>query len=279
MQQFKMLLAFGFGCLTALMLGFGPDVTSSLSVPSVIAATNLDILERRLSALEERAADLEQNAASGQVGNRVVAPFEVVDGAKRRIFFVNDSVALLFGKLVEAEISPVGPDGAWFGATSASGNLEVKLGASSLGWVWGLSVRENYSDRIELGKDTKVGTHNLAFLSADRQQIAGIGQSIQTREALAVVSDKSGNLRARMGISTDGKGLVDVLGANRISIARLTESESGGGELRIGNAGGVWMVEAGDAGSYGIVRAGPEGFKFIPTPGLALPANVIVGKP
>jgi hypothetical protein len=37
-------------------------------------------------------------------------------------------------------------------------------------------------------------------------------------------------------------------------------------------------VEAGDAGGYGIVKAGPLGFEFIPTPGLALPASVIVGR-
>jgi hypothetical protein len=278
MQQFKMLLAFGLGCLTALMLGFGPDLPSSLSVSSVIAGTNPDILERRLSVLEERAADLEQNAANGQVGNRVVAPFEVVDGAKRRIFFVNDNVTLLFGKQIEAEISPGGPSGGYFGATSASGKLEVKLGAASAATLWGLSLREDYNDRIGLGKDTKAGNHHLSFLSAGGQLLAGIGEDRIARRALVHVYDKQGRLRASMTVAPDSKGVVGVWGGNAVPLVQLGESGSGGGRLWIGNAGGVGMAEAGDAGGYGIVRAGPEGFKFIPTPGLALPGNVIVGK-
>jgi hypothetical protein len=59
----------------------------------------------------------------------------------------------------------------------------------------------------------------------------------------------------------------------------LTESaEHHGGKLWLGNASGAGMVEAGDGGGYGIVKAGPLGFEFIPTPGLALPGSVIVGK-
>jgi hypothetical protein len=37
------------------------------------------------------------------------------------------------------------------------------------------------------------------------------------------------------------------------------------------------MVEAGDAGGYGIVKAGPKGFETTPVI-LALPGSVISGK-
>lgn len=169
-------------------------------------------------------------------------------------------------------------EGGTFAAYSASGNLEATLGQARRRPVWGISVSEKYQDRIVLGRDTKAGTHYLSFFSATGQDVAGIGEAIDNRAGIALVFDKSGNLIARMAVRSDGKGVVDVLGVNKVPIAQLTESESGGGKLWIGNAGGVGMVEAGDAGGYGIVHAGPEGFKFIPTPGLALPGNVIVGK-
>ena len=96
--------------------------------------------------------------------------------------------------------------------------------------------------------------------------------------ALLLILDKSGNPKGRMVVSNDGHGIVDVFGINKVPIVQLTNTQSGGGKLWIGNADGKGMVEAGDAGGYGIVRAGPDGFQFIPTPGLALPGSVIVGK-
>ena len=277
MRQVKFFLAFGFGCLTAMALGFGPRVMGGLKEPGAVAASTPVNLEGRLKALEEHAADLEQRANSGPIGSKVVAPFQVTDG-KRRIFYVGpDSVNVSFGNKERAWMSADSEGGNFF-ASSASGNLEARLGRQQRGDAWGISVSEAFKDRIVLGRNTKGGNHHLSFFSSADQQIAGIGESSDTHAAVALVFDKSGNLRARMAVSTDGKGIVDVFGINKVPIAQLTESESGGGRLWIGNAGGVGMVEAGDAGGYGIVRAGPKGFEFIPTPGLALPGSVIVGK-
>ncbi len=278
MQKAKFLLGFSFGCLAATALGFGPGVMSGLKGTSVAAASNT--LEGRLEALAERAAEVEgrTTASAQQINSKVYAPFEILDGAKRRVFYVGpDTVNLYFRSAKPAATISGGNNSGNFGAFSASGNLEARLGQEPRGNSWGVTVSENFIDRIVLGKDTKARTHHLTFFSGSSQQIAGIGEAADTREAVALVFDKAGNLRARMA-TTDGKGLVDVLGANKLPIAQFTESGEGGGKLWIGNASGVGMVEAGDAGGYGIVRVGPEGFKFIPTPGLALPGNVIVGK-
>ena len=275
MRRLKFFLAFGFGCSAAMMFGYGADMTWQLSGPSA-AEAGKTTLESRLNSLEAHAADLEQRAAAAQrISSKVVAPFDVTDG-KKRIFIVNpDYVGLFFGNKEGASMS-AGTGGGNFVAYSTSGGLQTTLGKK--GDVWGISVSENFVDRIALGSDAKAGTHHLTFYSSAKQEIAGIGESADTHAALVLVFDKAGNLRGRLAVSTDGKGIADVLGANKVPLAQMTESESGGGRLVISNAGGIGMVEAGDAGGYGIVRVGPEGFKFIPTPGLALPGNVIVGK-
>jgi hypothetical protein len=280
MEQVNVFLAFGIGCLTALMLGFGPDVTSVLKEPGVVAASESGMLEGRLDALEERAANLEEAATGGQISGKVVAPFEVVDGKGGKIFSVSPdgNVTLFFKNKREASMR-WDAEGGSLTASSPSGDHEAKLGPQSRGDTWGVSVSDNYKDRIELGKHSKAGTNHLTFFSPAGLEIAGIGEGTDTRQAVALIFDQTGNLRARMGISGDGKGLVEVLGADKIPIAQLTESESGGGRLLICAAGGAGMVVAGDAGGYGIVRVGPKAFKFIPTPGFSLPGTAITGKP
>ena len=95
MRQVKVFLMFACGCLTALALGLAADATPHGRKPVSEAAS----LQSRLNALERRARELERAATVGQVSNKVVAPFEVVDGARRQIFYVDSigSVRVLAG--------------------------------------------------------------------------------------------------------------------------------------------------------------------------------------
>ena len=273
MRQVKLFLAFAFGCLTALAFGLAADATTHGSKPVSDAAS----LQSRLYALEERARELEKAATGGQINSKVVAPFEVVDGAKRRIFAVEPTtyshgVHVYAGK-AEAVMS-AGDRGGNFTASLASGNLMARLSALT----GGVEVSENQQDRITLGKDTKQGDYRLKFVSGSDKDVAAIGEDPKAHSGLALIYDTSGNLKARIAVTTDARGLVDVLGGKNLPIAQLTESKSGGGKLWTANATGVGMVEAGDAGGYGIVKAGPKGFETTPVI-LALPGSVIAGKP
>lgn len=72
---------------------------------------------------------------------------------------------------------------------------------------------------------------------------------------------------------------VAVFGKTKQSIAELTEGETQGGRLALFNSKGENMVVAGVvAGGFGVVRAGPEGFK---SGGLllGLPGSYIAGRP
>jgi len=137
----------------------------------------------------------------------------------------------------------------------------------------GVGVTENNQRRIAFGRNLRTGTDRLIF-QAGADPIAGIGISPTNKAGLALIRGKG---QATIGLTDDGRGLIEIQGAK--AIAQLTESaEHHGGKLWIGNAAGVGMVEAGDAGGYGIVKAGPLGFEFVPTPGLALPGSVIIGR-
>jgi hypothetical protein len=252
-----------------LAFGFAVDATTHGSRTEGGAAA----LQGRLQALEQRAHYLERAAGGGHIDNKVVAPFEVVDAVRRQLFYIDSigSVRVLAGKS-EAVMS-AGGGGGNFAAFSASGDLAARLSALPAG----LQVSENYKDRVTLGRDPIQGDYRLKFMTEAKKDIAAIGEDPKTHTGLALVYDPSGNLKARMAITTDARGLVDVLGGKKLPIAQLTESTSGGGKLWLGNASGVGMVEAGDAGGYGIVKAGPKGFETTPVI-LALPGSVISGK-
>jgi hypothetical protein len=269
MERVKILLAFTFGGLAALAFGFGGDVTTAHK--SSDAVGRVAFLEGKLVEFENRARTFEDSTVGGQIGNKVVAPFEVKDGAKRVFYVDADSASVWFGKKKEAAMS-ASAQGGFFHGYSASGTSLALLSST------GVEVKENYHSRIMLGKDERQGNYLLSFLSGTGELVAGIGDSADTHAAVLLVFDKSGKLKGRMVVSNDGHGIVDVFGINKVPIVQLTNTQSGGGKLWIGNADGKGMVEAGDAGGYGIVRAGPDGFQFIPTPGLALPGSVIVGK-
>ena len=226
-----------------------------------------------LAGLDRRLKSLENMNCTMPGKGRVVAPFELKDANGKRIFYVDNNALGLFnsdGKAV-ARISAT-PQGGLF--VAEGGNSLAFFGISDT--VAGLGLRENKQLRVELGRNPEYGNYRLNFRSAPGQTIAGIGIAADN-QGMILIRDQSGNTKASMGISQAGAGLIEVLSGK--SIGQLTEGkEHHGGKLWIGNAGGVGMVEAGDAGGYGIVKAGPLGFEFIPTPGLALPGSVIVGK-
>jgi len=261
--------AFALGCLSASAFALATDATTHGRRTEGGAGS----LQDRLHALEQRALYLERLSGGGHIDNKVVAPFEIVDAVKRRIFYVDPVGAVhLYAHKGEAVMS-AGAGGGNFDAVSASGGFEARLSALA----GGIQISENHQDRITLGKDPKQGNYRLKFVSGSDKDLAGIGEDTKTHSGLAEIFDPSGNLKARMTVTADFRGLVDVLRAQKLSIAQLTESKSGGGKLWLGNATGVGMVEAGDAGGYGIVKAGPKGFETTPVI-LALPGSVIAGK-
>jgi hypothetical protein len=233
-----------------------------------IDQTILDDLNRRLSKLE--------NMECGAIGkNKVVAPFQVFDHNGKRVFLVDGNAAALFNGSGQA-VAKMIADRAGGLFTAEGGSTKVFFGINDPELA-GVGVSENGQRRIALGKNLHSEIYSLRFFSGSDRPIAGIGVSPDNNAGLALISDNSGSIKAKIGLTTDGMGLVEILGGK--SIAQLTEGVTNhGGRLWIGNAGGVGMVEAGDAGGYGIVKAGPMGFEFIPTPGLALPGSVIVGR-
>jgi hypothetical protein len=133
-------------------------------------------LQDKLHALEQRAFCLERLAGGDHIDNRVVAPFEIVDGVRRRIFYVDPVGAVhIYAHKGEAVIS-AGAGGGNFDVVSGSGSLEARLSAL----VGGIQVSENHQDRITLGKDPKQGNYRLKFLSGSDKDLAGIGEDTKT---------------------------------------------------------------------------------------------------
>ena len=271
MKQFKLVCAFGLGCLIAFSFNYDRGVTAQRSK----AGSNPE--QNRLKALEQRAADLERSLAGGILpAKKVTAPFEITDQSGQKIFDVtSDGFSVYRSGRRMAEIGGH-KDGGYLWANSATGYYGVSLDTAAGSPQ--LSVIENNSPRIELGRGQN-GTYRLKVTAGDGKTIAGLGEERQSHKGLILIYDKSGNLKARMAISDDGKGLFDAIGINNLPIVQLTESSSGGGRMIICSVSGCDppMVEAGDAGGYGIVRVGPHGFN----PGvtmLGLPGSVIMGK-
>jgi hypothetical protein len=228
-----------------------------------------------LNNLDRRLKDLEGLNCTAPGKSRVVAPFELKDRNGARIFYVDGNALGLFssGKAVARIVAT--SQGGLFVAQGKDEKNVAFFGISDT--VAGLGFREGNQLRVELGRSPEFGNYRLYFRPPSGATVAGIGVSSDNM-GLALIGDGSGNTKARLGVAQNGTGLIEILAGK--AVAQLTEGDQHqGGKLWIGNAGGVGMVEAGDAGGYGIVKAGPQGFEFIPTPGLALPGSVIVGKP
>jgi hypothetical protein len=227
-----------------------------------------------LNDLDSRLHKMEAMDCSSIGKNKVVAPFEVVDRDGKRVFYVDNNAAGLFNSSGQAVAKAIAdPQGGLF--TVETGNTMSLFGISDT--VTGFGIKENSKLRVDLGKNSRLRNYRLIFKSASGNPVAAIGISPDNNGGLATVGDQSGATKATLGLSKNGAGLIEILGLK--TVAQMTESElHHGGRLWLGNVDGLGMVEAGDAGGYGMVRVGPKGFEFIPTPGLALPGSVIIGK-
>lgn len=265
----------------SLYLATGGDLANKSAAPKPDDPQSAS-LQRRLVELEQRVKDLEDAAGRGELGQKVVAPFEVVDRSGKRIFSVEDGNARyvnLFnrdGKQV-AGIGATAPGGYFF-ASSATSDLFARVTAE--GSSSGVTVEENEVIRLDLGRDKGKGTYRLKFFTNAGTDVAGIGESTETKGGLAVIQDESGRTRASIGVrSGEGGGGIFIHNSRGTMVAGLTEGSAKSGLLLINSSAGQPMVEAGvTAEGFGVVRAGPEGFK----PGvgiLGLPGSYIAGKP
>lgn len=236
---------------------------------SQIDQTILEDLNRRLMKLES-----EDCSSFGK--SKVVAPFQVVDRAGHTIFYVNDGIANLFNQNHEtAAVMEASSKGGTFYSRSSGSGLFTALGAN--GESFGLSISEGGDQRVELGR-RPAGNYSLIF-SKGGNKVAAIGET-KDGSGQAVVGDSQGVAKAIMNIGQqDGRGRVWITDNGSDTLAVLAEGDHGGGVMAICKRGGCNppMVDAGDAGGYGLVRTGPLGFN----PGLGIvgaPGSVLVGK-
>src|SRR5438128_2002053 len=82
MNYLKPLLAFGLGWMLVISLCLVGDAVAQRG------GTSQSSLQARIAVLEERIRKLEQASANGKLTKRFAAPFEVVDGKDKRIFYV-----------------------------------------------------------------------------------------------------------------------------------------------------------------------------------------------
>ena len=271
MKYLKLFLAFGCGWATVIALGLGADAAGQRGKPAGNAGQSAS-LQSRISALVQRVSQLEQAAVSGKLNKKVVAPFEVVDQADQRVFYVGPDRDVEFyqGNKRAAVMSAAGGVGTFF-ALSGSSQSWTALSSARM------TVNENDQTRMSLGKSAAHGNYMLDF-SSGSHDIAKIGVSYETNAGSALVFDQSGYRRVAIA-AADGKGVITVLRGDALPIAQLTEGKSKGGRLLICSADGCDppMVDAGDAGGYGIVWTGPQSYN----PGVGLmgaPGSFIMGK-
>lgn len=262
-----------------------PEVNLDVAKPdhAQVPDGNASIDKRRLAELERRLEVLEKSVIRGVIGSRAVAPFEVFDRTGRRVFDVDaddhGTRARLFnsgGKAV-AHMWAL-PNGGQFTATAAASDLSAYVGIFRNGANAGLQVLDGGTARIDVGKDEQTKGYRLKILGSGGKTVAGIGQN-HLGTGTAQVGDEAGNVKAILSVGEQSKGIVNIFNANGTAVIAVTEGAAAGGLLQIMNAGGQPMVEAGvSKEGFGVVRAGPEGFK----PGLGLfglPGSYIAGKP
>jgi len=270
MNSCKLFLAFGLGWMTvaALSLGSGAEAGRADGDPGHSA------LPGRVSALRKRVMTLEDAARSGLLSEKVVAPFEVVNQAGQRVFYASPDR--------DVEVYKAGKRIAVMSAGGGFGTISV-LSDSSKWWTVlnpeGVRMNDNGQARMELGRDNSTGNYRLRFYSGAGNAIAGIGVSPNAKAGSMIISKPSGEQRAAMFVTEDGKGFVQVLGGYGKPIATLTEAEKKGGLLLLCAASNCDppMVAAGDENGAGLVATGP----FFYQPGVGLtgaPGSFLLGK-
>ncbi len=232
--------------------------------------------DKRVSDLERRIKELESSTNDRTTGrSTVVAPFEVVDRAGRRIFAVEEgvTVSVYSGGRAVAMIRASDAGGHFMGM-STSGDMQTSVGAS--GARSGVIVSEGGAERIYLGKQES-GHYGAKFFARGGAYVAAIGQS-QLGFGLAGVYGSDGTPRALLRTTDDGRGGYISIANGQTTVAELTVGKTGGGLLTIGNSTGERMVAAGvQPGNFGVVQTGPS--SFATAAGLPLPGSYISGKP
>ncbi len=279
MNYLKLFLAFGLGWVTVVVLTLGADAEAGRGEPE--GDTDQSALQGRVSALQERVVALEDAARLGRLSEKVVAPFEVVNRAGQRLFYVSPDrdVEVYKGNKRVASMSAGGDFGTLW-VSSDSSQWWTTLNPE------GIRMNDNGQTRMELGRafatrnDTK-GNYRLRFYSGAGKTVAGIGVAYETNAGSVIISKPSGEQRAGMSVTEAGRGLVQVVGGYGNPVARLIEADSKGGLLLICNASNCDppMVSAGDENELhvGLVATGPHYYQ----PGLGLtgvPGSFLLGK-
>ena len=231
---------------------------------------------QRLEELTRRVAKLEEMGCAAVSKNKVVAPFQVLNRSGKTVFYVGDGIAELFNGAEESVARiDAGSDGGRFLAMSSSGSITAALGPTGKGF--GLYIREGGEQRVELAR-RPAGNYSLIFSKGDKK-IAALGVTTEG-SGQAVVADASGTAKVVMNVGvSDNKGRVYITRGGNDTLAALAEGDHGGGVMVLCKSEGCNppMVDAGDAGGYGLVRTGPLGFN----PGLGLvgtPGSFLMGK-
>ncbi len=259
MKYLKLFLAFGLGWTAVVALGIAADAADRDS--------DTTSFQSRINALKRRVGYLDEQAKSGALTKKAVAPFEVDDRAGQKIFYVGADHEVEFykgGKRV-AVMSPAGSFGTlWALSDQGSATLTPRA----------FSLNDGDQASVDLGKDFTEGNYRLVLRSGGKA-IAAIGISAVSKAGIALVADGSGSQKADMACPYD-YGTVEVERGYGFTVTRLTESN--GGYFIICSAQGCSpaMVEAGtDESGVGVVRTGPAFYNQGPT---GAPGSFLIGK-
>ena len=269
MAKLKALLAFALGWSSVAAVRFATDpapydaATASRARPGSV--------DWRIAALEQQVSVMEKAAAAGKLRRETMAPFEVVSRAGQRLFYVTPDREVEFhsGGKIAAEMSATGEVGTLW-AMSSSGSAAL-TGTE-------LTMKEADHLRVALGKDATHGNYRLQIASGESKNIAAIGVSWETKGGAALIFDAAGSLKANITATSGNLGNVAVMAGAKKPAAVLTQS-GGGGYLLLCSASSCEppLVEAMDAGAYGVVGTGPSG--WLPGAGFVIAAgSVISGK-
>jgi hypothetical protein len=231
-----------------------------LSEPKIEKEQTCEQDQARAEGLERRVKDLEYRDRRGFLrGTKVIAPFEVVTKAGKRILYIEEA-NVTFSNLAGKPVVWILADdsGGNLLTQSADGSVSASIGA--LEKRAGVVLQEQDRDRIDLGRRSN-GRYGLQVISPEGHVIAYVGQSA-AGSGLAMVADTAGTPKASMFLPTIGSGgiagQVMVSNAQGKDVAFLATGQGGAGLLQLTDSSGNLMVEAGvTKEGRGVVRTGP----------------------
>jgi hypothetical protein len=244
------------------------------------AATERDCKaeDGRMERAARRLRDLEARARRGTLGGRrMVAPFEVITTNKKRLLKIEEQHVTLYNR----DLKPV----VWIVSEPSGGLLQVQtvdgersLTVSALDRRAHLLIQEEEGrDRIHVGRRAN-GRYGLLVSEKGGQVVARLGQS-ENGSGLAEVAGTGGIPAATLRVDVN-KGLLTVSNAKGANVASLSASGTGGaGHLVLHDAAGTTMVESGvTPDGAGVVRTGP-GMRHSGVGIVGLVPSFILGKP